>query len=134
YDARIAAELPCAMDAAGIDLPADPGLPRSADPYPDVLVVPLAKVETLRYGENPHQPAARYRQTDRRLDIADGPFATGESPIQGKTLSYNNVLDASAAAALARQLRGPACVVVKHTNPCGAAERASLIEAWEAAR
>jgi phosphoribosylaminoimidazolecarboxamide formyltransferase/IMP cyclohydrolase len=134
YDARIAAELPGAMDAAGVDLPADAGLPRSADAYPDVLVVPLAKVETLRYGENPHQPAARYRRTDRRAGIDDGPFGTGAPPLQGKALSYNNVLDASAAAALARRLRGPACVVVKHTNPCGAAERSSLLEAWEAAR
>ncbi len=54
-------------------------------------------------------------------------------PLQGKALSYNNVLDASAAAAIARQLRGPACVVVKHTNPCGAAERSTLLEAWRAA-
>jgi phosphoribosylaminoimidazolecarboxamide formyltransferase/IMP cyclohydrolase len=122
------------MDAAGVALPPDPGLPRSPDRFPDVLVVPLAKVETLRYGENPHQPAARYRRTDRRASPEDGPFATGEPPIQGKALSYNNVLDASAAAALARLLRGPACVVVKHTNPCGAAERATLLEAWEAAR
>ncbi|HEX8025726.1 MAG TPA: bifunctional phosphoribosylaminoimidazolecarboxamide formyltransferase/IMP cyclohydrolase, partial [Candidatus Limnocylindrales bacterium] len=134
YDARIAAELPCAMDAAGVELPPDPGLPRSADPFPDVLVLPLAKVETLRYGENPHQSAARYRRTDRRSAAEDGPFASGEPPLQGKPLSYNNVLDASAAAALARLLHGPACVVVKHTNPCGAAERATLIEAWEAAR
>src|SRR5436190_2010456 len=66
YDARIAAELPCAIDAAGIALPAEAGLPRSQDPYPAVLVVALEKVETLRYGENPHQPAARYRRTDRR--------------------------------------------------------------------
>jgi len=133
YDARIAAELPCRMDEAGVDLPADPGLPRSPDPYPDVLVVPLEKVETLRYGENPHQPAARYRRTDRRARPEDGPFAAGEPPIQGKGLSYNNVLDASAAAALARHLRGPAGVIVKHTNPCGAAERPSLLGAWEAA-
>jgi phosphoribosylaminoimidazolecarboxamide formyltransferase/IMP cyclohydrolase len=65
--------------------------------------------------------------------VADGPFATGTSPLQGKALSYNNVLDTSAAAALARALRGPACVIVKHTNPCGAAERPTLHEAWEAA-
>ncbi|HEY2916358.1 MAG TPA: bifunctional phosphoribosylaminoimidazolecarboxamide formyltransferase/IMP cyclohydrolase [Candidatus Limnocylindrales bacterium] len=134
YDARIAAELPCAMDHAGVALPQEPGLPRSPDRFPDVLVVPLAKVETLRYGENPHQPAARYRRTDRASSAEDGPFATGEPPLQGKALSYNNVLDASAAAALARLLRGPACVVVKHTNPCGAAERPTLLEAWEAAR
>jgi phosphoribosylaminoimidazolecarboxamide formyltransferase / IMP cyclohydrolase len=133
YDARIAAELPCRMDEAGVPLPADPGLPRSEDPFPPVLVLPLEKVETLRYGENPHQPAARYRRTDRRSRAEDGPFATGAPPLQGKALSYNNVLDASAAANLARLLRGPACVVVKHTNPCGAAERPSLLEAWEAA-
>jgi phosphoribosylaminoimidazolecarboxamide formyltransferase/IMP cyclohydrolase len=130
YDARIAAELPCRFDDAGIALPPDPGLPRSEDPFPPVLVLPLEKVETLRYGENPHQPAARYRRIDRRASPADGPFATGAPPLQGKALSYNNVLDASAAAALARLLRGPACVIVKHTNPCGAAERASLLEAW----
>jgi phosphoribosylaminoimidazolecarboxamide formyltransferase / IMP cyclohydrolase len=134
YDARIASELPCAMDRAGVALPPEPGLPRSPDRYPDILVVPLAKVETLRYGENPHQPAARYRRTDRPASVEDGPFAGGEAAVQGKALSYNNVLDASAAAALARLLRGPACVVVKHTNPCGAAERATLLDAWEAAR
>src|SRR6185369_14428316 len=123
YDARIAAELPCRMDRAGVELPPEPGLPRSADPFPPVLVLPLEKVETLRYGENPHQPAARYRRTDREPRPSDGPFATGAPPLQGKPLSYNNVLDASAAAAIARALRGPACVIVKHTNPCGAAER-----------
>jgi phosphoribosylaminoimidazolecarboxamide formyltransferase/IMP cyclohydrolase len=133
YDARIAAELPCRMDDAGIDLPPDAGLPRSPDPFPPVLVLPLAKVETLRYGENPHQPAARYRRTDRASGAGDGPFATAREPLQGKALSYNNVLDASAAAGIARQLRGPACVVVKHTNPCGAAERATLLEAWQGA-
>jgi phosphoribosylaminoimidazolecarboxamide formyltransferase/IMP cyclohydrolase len=134
YDARIAAELPCRMLDAGVELPDEPGLPRSEDPFPPVLVVPLEKVETLRYGENPHQPAARYRRTDRRARAADGPFARGEPPLQGKALSYNNVLDASAASALARSLRGVACVVVKHTNPCGAAERDTLLDAWLAAR
>ncbi|NJD27256.1 MAG: bifunctional phosphoribosylaminoimidazolecarboxamide formyltransferase/IMP cyclohydrolase [Chloroflexi bacterium] len=133
YDARIAAELPCRMDAAGVDLPPEAGLPRSEDPFPPTLVVPLEKVEPLRYGENPHQPAARYRRTDRRAQPDDGPFASGEPPLQGKALSYNNVLDASGAAAIARLLRGAACVIVKHTNPCGAAERASLPEAWHAA-
>src|SRR6185369_1321889 len=58
---------------------------------------------------------------------------TGEPLLQGKALSYNNVLDGAAAAALGRALRGPGCVIVKHTNPCGAAERTSLLEAWEAA-
>ena len=133
YDARIAAELPGRMAAAGIDLPPDPGFPGADDPYPPVLTISMEKVETLRYGENPHQPAARYRRTDRDPRPGDGPFAGGEPPLQGKALSYNNVLDASAAAGLARLMRGPAVVIVKHTNPCGAAERPTLLEAWEAA-
>jgi phosphoribosylaminoimidazolecarboxamide formyltransferase/IMP cyclohydrolase len=121
------------MDEAGIALPPEAGLPRSADPFPDTLVLPLEKVETLRYGENPHQPAARYRRTDRRARPVDGPFATGAAPLQGKALSYNNVLDASGAASIARRLRGAAAVIVKHTNPCGAAERDDIVAAWTAA-
>ena len=131
YDARIAAALPVRMAEAGIALPDEPGLPGAADPYPRSLTVTLEKVETLRYGENPHQPAARYRVPGS--GAAAGPFASGAAPLQGKALSYNNVLDASAAAALARSLPGPASVIVKHTNPCGAAERPSLLEAWHAA-
>lgn len=131
YDARISNELPCRMHDAGVALPDEPGLPGAADPYPASLTVSLEKVETLRYGENPHQPAARYRRTDREPRPAEGPFASGEPPLQGKPLSYNNVLDASGAANLARLMRGPAVVIVKHTNPCGAAERATLLEAWE---
>ncbi len=130
YDARIAAELPGRMAAAGIDLPDEPGLPGASDPYPPTLTIALEKVETLRYGENPHQAAARYR---RPGTASDGPFASGAPPIQGKALSYNNVLDAAAVAALTRTLRGPGCVIVKHTNPCGAAERPTLLEAWGAA-
>ena len=132
YDARIAAELPGRMAAAGIDLPDEPGLPGSTDPYPPTLTIGLEKVEALRYGENPHQPAARYRRPGGDSATA-GPFGGADAPLQGKPLSYNNVLDASAAAALARALRGPACVIVKHTNPCGAAERGTLRQAWDAA-
>jgi phosphoribosylaminoimidazolecarboxamide formyltransferase/IMP cyclohydrolase len=124
YDARIAAELPGRFADAGL---VDP----PADPYPATLTVALEKVETLRYGENPHQPAARYRRPG--ATIADGLFGVGRAPLQGKALSYNNVLDAAAAAALGRALRGPGVVIVKHTNPCGAAERATLLEAWSAA-
>jgi phosphoribosylaminoimidazolecarboxamide formyltransferase/IMP cyclohydrolase len=131
YDARISAELPARMASAGVDLPDEPGLPGATDPFPASLTIGLEKVETLRYGENPHQAAARYRRPGTAPTV--GPFATGEPPLQGKALSYNNVLDASAAAAAARLLRGPACVIVKHTNPCGAAERATLREAWDAA-
>jgi len=131
YDARIASVLPGRMVDHGVGLPDEPGLPGATDPYPPTLTIGLEKIETLRYGENPHQPAARYRRPGSTP--ADGPFATGEAPLQGRALSYNNVLDAAAAATLGRALGGPACVIVKHTNPCGAAERASLLEAWEAA-
>jgi phosphoribosylaminoimidazolecarboxamide formyltransferase/IMP cyclohydrolase len=123
YDARIAAELRSRMPKGTAD----------ADPFPDRLTVSLEKVETLRYGENPHQPAARYRRADREPTTADGPFATGAPPLQGKALSYNNVLDASAAAGLARLLDAPSAVIVKHTNPCGVAVRPTLLEAWRAA-
>jgi phosphoribosylaminoimidazolecarboxamide formyltransferase/IMP cyclohydrolase len=131
YDARIAQELPCCLDRAGVALPPEPGLPRSEDGYPDSLTIALEKVETLRYGENPHQPAARYRRPGSTL--ADGPFGVERPPLQGRALSYNNVLDAAAADALGRAMHGAACVVVKHTNPCGAAERPTLLEAWSAA-
>ena len=131
YDARISSELPPRMAAAGIELPDEPGLPTASDPYPPTLTVALEKVETLRYGENPHQPAARYRRPG--AGPADGPFATDEPRLQGKQLSYNNVLDASAADALGRALRGSGVVIVKHTNPCGVAERSTLLEAWQAA-
>ncbi|TAK00507.1 MAG: bifunctional phosphoribosylaminoimidazolecarboxamide formyltransferase/IMP cyclohydrolase [Chloroflexota bacterium] len=131
YDARISAELPVRMADAGLELPDWPGMPGASDPYPPTLTVGLEKVETLRYGENPHQPAARYRRPGPDAEL--GPFSGGRPPLQGKALSYNNVLDAAAAAAVARQLRGLACVIVKHTNACGAAERPTLLEAWEAA-
>ena len=124
YDARIATELPGRLVAAGL-------LEAPTDPYPATLTLALEKVETLRYGENPHQPAARYRRPGS--GIADGPFGVERPPLQGKALSYNNVLDAAAAAALGRALRGPGVVIVKHTNPCGAAERPTLLEAWSAA-
>jgi phosphoribosylaminoimidazolecarboxamide formyltransferase/IMP cyclohydrolase len=124
YDARIAAELPGRLVVAGL-------LDAPDDPYPPTLTVALEKVETLRYGENPHQPAARYRRPGTTLD--DGLFGVERTPLQGKALSYNNVLDAAAAAGLGRALRGPGVVIVKHTNPCGAAERPTLLAAWSAA-
>ena len=128
YDARIALELPGRMAAAGVDLPNEPGLPGASDPYPPSLTIPLEKVETLRYGENPHQPGARYRRPG--TDPSAGPFAASSPVLQGKALSYTNVLDAAAAATIARGLRGAAVVIVKHTNPCGAAERATILQAW----
>ena len=119
YDARIAAELPIRL---GLE---EPG------PFPARLWLELERVQALRYGENPHQRAAVYRLRD--APESAGPFARGVDLRQGKALSYNNLLDASAAAAIARDLRGPACAIVKHTNPCGAAEAGDLVTSWERA-
>lgn len=93
---------------------------------PERLVVPLRRHLTLRYGENPHQPAAAYRQT--------AGWWTEARQLQGKDLSFNNLLDAEAAWRLAWELRPPAAVVVKHTNPCGAAQRSTAVDAFQAAR
>ena len=81
----------------------------------------------LRYGENPHQEAALY--------LPVGPQARGiaqAEQVQGKELSYNNLNDASAALDLVAEFRDgdPAVVIVKHANPCGVAQRGSLVEAW----
>ena len=130
YDAPDRGGAPGADGCRGRGAPRRAGDARRRGPVPGPpRPSTLEKVETLRYGENPHQPAARYRRPG--ATPADGPFATGEPPLQGKALSYNNVLDGSAAAGIARLLRGPACVIVKHTNPCGAAERDTLAAAWD---
>jgi phosphoribosylaminoimidazolecarboxamide formyltransferase/IMP cyclohydrolase len=102
-----------------------------AERMPASLPLALRRTQSLRYGENPHQEAALYAIAG--ADPAVGPFVTGAEPLQGKPLSYNNLLDAAAAAAMARDLRGHAVVIVKHGNPCGAAEAADLSTAWERA-
>jgi phosphoribosylaminoimidazolecarboxamide formyltransferase/IMP cyclohydrolase len=134
YDAAIAEEL-------GRRLMASPNAPAASaaseapsgapEPMPERLDMELERAASLRYGENPHQAAALYRW--RGSSPASGPFADGAAPLQGKELSYNNILDASAAAALCRDLRGAAAVIVKHGNPCGAAEATDLPEAWRRA-
>src|SRR5688500_1306042 len=105
--------------------------PDTAQSLPEQLTVNLERLDVLRYGENPHQRAALYRAAG--IELAAGPFNHGPLLLQGKPLSHNNILDAAAAAGLARDLRGPACVIVKHANPCGAAEADSLLMAWQQA-
>ena len=82
------------------------------------------KAQDLRYGENPHQQAALY-----------GDFAEYYEQLHGKELSYNNILDLTAAAALAREFTGedPTIVIVKHTNACGVGQAETLVEAWDKA-
>jgi len=84
----------------------------------------------LRYGENPHQTAAFYRTPDRRAGVASA------RQLQGKQLSYNNINDTDAAYECVAEFdpaRTAACVIVKHANPCGVAEGASLLEAYRKA-
>jgi phosphoribosylaminoimidazolecarboxamide formyltransferase/IMP cyclohydrolase len=88
----------------------------------------FVKVMDLRYGENPHQHAAFYRD----LWPVPGTLATF-SQLQGKELSYNNLADADAAWECVRQFDQPACVIVKHANPCGVAVAAGVGDAYEAA-
>lgn len=98
--------------------------------FPGMLAVNGKAPVVLRYGENPHQQAALYTPA--------GPHGRGiaqAEQIQGKELSYNNYNDADAALELAAEFRGqaPAVVIVKHANPCGVAQRASLLDAWQEA-
>ena len=98
--------------------------------FPETLPLTMKRGGELRYGENPHQKAALY--------LPMGPHARGiaqAQQVQGKELSYNNYNDADAALELAAEFRGsgPACVIVKHANPCGVASGKSLLEAYQAA-
>ncbi|MEQ1513729.1 MAG: bifunctional phosphoribosylaminoimidazolecarboxamide formyltransferase/IMP cyclohydrolase [Lysobacteraceae bacterium] len=88
----------------------------------------FVKVMDLRYGENPHQQGAFYRD----LWPVPGTLATF-AQVQGKELSYNNLADADAAWECVRQFEAPACVIVKHANPCGVAEGAGCADTYEAA-
>jgi len=87
------------------------------------LSLDLAKFQDLRYGENPQQNAAFYVRSGAK------PF----EQLQGKELSYNNLLDLDAAIRLARAFAEPACVIIKHTNPCGVAQRNTLADSLRAA-
>src|SRR6185369_9565828 len=102
-----------------------------ADGYPRQLTVSLEKAYGLRYGENPHQSGAFYRE---RNAVA-GALATVESIGSGaKELSFNNLVDLEAALDAVREFENPAAVVVKHTSPCGVATGPTLADAYRAAR
>jgi phosphoribosylaminoimidazolecarboxamide formyltransferase/IMP cyclohydrolase len=94
-------------------------------PLPLDLNLRAAKVMDLRYGENPHQAAALYGARGRGI--------AGGEQLHGKELSYNNLVDLDAAWQLACEFERPAAVIIKHTNPCGCAERDALAEAYRKA-
>ncbi len=93
--------------------------------YPDVLNLQFHKVQDMRYGENPHQSAAFYRDDKP----AAGSLANYRQ-LQGKELSYNNIGDADAAWECVKSFPEPACVIVKHANPCGVAVGETLLAAY----
>jgi phosphoribosylaminoimidazolecarboxamide formyltransferase/IMP cyclohydrolase len=96
--------------------------------YAEVLSLQFCKIDDLRYGENPHQSAAFYRDPHP----APGSLALYRQ-LQGKELSYNNIADADAAWECVKTFTEPACVIVKHANPCGVATGADLRSAYEKA-
>ncbi len=131
YDGMITNYL-CALEPGAEDAVA--GVPARAE-YPAVLTLQLTKTQDMRYGENPHQRAAFYREAN----VASGLLA-GWTQLQGKELSYNNIADADAAWECVKSFTdapgsasgafGAACVIVKHANPCGVAVGATVGEAY----
>lgn len=113
YDAAIAAHLEKAFSE-----------PPAAASLPKTLIVSAPLAQPLRYGENPHQQAALY-----------GKFAEYFKQLHGKELSYNNILDLTAATALIMEFSGdaPTLAILKHTNPCGVGQGTTLREAWDKA-
>jgi phosphoribosylaminoimidazolecarboxamide formyltransferase / IMP cyclohydrolase len=110
----------------------------AGDGLPSFVGVALEKIGDLRYGENPHQRGALYRDTvglgDMRGSAEGGESVLGGARVlQGKDMSFNNWLDAEAAASLAAALTGPTCVIVKHNNPCGVAVASTQDESYRRA-
>ena len=95
---------------------------------PEDLVLPARKRADLRYGENPHQRAAFYI-----LGVPRAGTIAAADQLQGKELSYNNIVDADAALECVKQFTQPACVIVKHANPCGVAIGDTLLQAYRRA-
>lgn len=103
---------------------------RSGQPFGTFFATGGTKLQTLRYGENPHQSAAFYASPGKRVGI------TAARQVQGKELSYNNINDTDASLECLAEFRGTgeaACVIVKHANPCGVAVGSSLVDAYRKA-
>jgi phosphoribosylaminoimidazolecarboxamide formyltransferase / IMP cyclohydrolase len=122
YDAAIAGTLERIAEAPAPEAPAAPDLTA----LPPTLRINLPLAQALRYGENPHQRAALYSD-------GSGLGIAGANQLQGKELSYNNLVDLDACWELAQEFEEPAAIIVKHTNPCGAATGHSIVEAYKKA-
>lgn len=116
YDGMIANYLGCLRSDGG------------KDTFPRTINLQFNKAQEMRYGENPHQNAAFYTEKNP----SDANVATARQ-LQGKELSYNNIGDTDAALECVKQFDAPACVIVKHANPCGVAINDSLLEAYDRA-
>ncbi len=93
--------------------------------FPEVLDIVLDKIQALRYGENPHQPAAWYGFRGRK--------GSQRRQLHGRELSFNNLLDIESTYSLVNQFSAPACIITKHTNPCGAAVAGDSLSAYNRA-
>ncbi len=123
YEAAIAGYFSQVEEREGAYVPAE-----ADETFPYRLSLTFEKVQDLRYGENPHQRAAFYS------DLGSTLYSVAAArKMQGKELSFNNILDLDAAWRLATEIDDPACVIVKHTNPCGTGTGASPLEAYERA-
>jgi len=123
YDGAIAAYLTSLAESE----PAEDTAPARHD-WPGTLTIQVQQAQALRYGENPHQRAAFY------LDAACADGLLGNyRQLQGKDLSYNNIADSDAAWECVRAFAAPACVIVKHANPCGVAIAADTLTAYQKA-
>lgn len=101
---------------------------QAAEAHPERLTVTYEKVQDLRYGENPHQKAAFYRQA-----FAPAASLPEAEQLHGKELSFNNIQDADAALAIVKEFAEPAVVAVKHTNPCGVGIGETILDAYQRA-
>ena len=99
---------------------------KTSEGFPNTLRLSFNKIMDLRYGENPHQKAAMYSDGSG-VGVANG------LQLQGKELSYNNIVDLQAAWDLAQEFEEPVCAIIKHTNPCGTATGKTLLEAYKKA-
>ena len=123
YEAAIAGYFSQVEEREGAYLPAE-----TDETFPYRMSLSFEKVQDLRYGENPHQRAAFYS------DLGSTLFSVAAArKMQGKELSFNNILDLDAAWRLVTEIDDPACVIVKHTNPCGTGTGKDPLEAYERA-
>jgi len=100
----------------------------STQKFTETITIGLKKVSELRYGENPHQKASLYKNPISKFEIQS---LTDAVQLQGKELSYNNYLDLDSAWTIVNEFDSPACVIIKHNNPCGVAESKDILSAYK---